>query len=105
MTQRKMIQGLTHPHPGYTNTEFFNLIDQFGGWPPTYLYVGFVHSLKREVGFTNNPHNDEYWSVLANKDDYHFSRISQQALDNYAKKIVKQLTLIPPINVKPYNEY
>jgi hypothetical protein len=76
--------------------KFFAAIDESGGWPVGYRYVGFSHSEGREAGFCNSPNNDGWWTVIASADDYYLWKLSPEALkrvtDAAVRHFIKGLT-------------
>lgn len=73
-------KGLVHKYAGLSEEAFFQLIDETGGWPIGYAFVGFDHSDERDAGFTNDPTNDGWWTVLNSADDYYLWKLSPNAL-------------------------
>jgi len=82
-----MIPGLSLQYGQYATATLYDDIEKIGGWPMEYKYAGFNHSERREVGFTNNPEGNGWWTVVGNKDDYHLSRVSQERLDKYTERV------------------
>ena len=68
--------GLRHAHLCLTTEAFFQHIDDCGGWPLDYPYVGFAHSDEREAAFTLEPSNTGWWTTLNHRDDYLMWKIS-----------------------------
>lgn len=97
MSNRKMIEGLRHVYC-VDDAEFFTAIDAAGGWPVGFRFVGFEHTQTRAAGFTNSPHNDGMWTVLASADDYYLWKLSSVGLQRIADAVRESLTL-PPVNV------
>jgi hypothetical protein len=79
MNNRKMIPGLRHAYC-VDDDVFFQAIDAAGGWPLGFQFVGFEHTTERAAGFTNSPHNDGYWTVIASADDYYIWKLSPDGL-------------------------
>ena len=77
MTTRHMIPGSQY---NANDVELFKLIDQHGGWLQGYQFVGFCHTEERQAGFCNSPANDDWWTVVANADDYYFWKLSPEAV-------------------------
>lgn len=96
MTGRKMIDGLRHVYC-VDDAEFFTAIDAAGGWPVGFRFVGFEHTSERAAGFTDSPHNDGYWTVLASADDYYLWKLTPVALQRVVDAVREAIT-VPPIN-------
>jgi len=75
-----MIPGLRHDYAGLDDSEFFKKIDECGGWPVGFQYVGFEHTDVRAAGFSNSCHNTGWWTTLFNADDYYIWKLSPKAL-------------------------
>jgi hypothetical protein len=85
MSRRLMREGLSHEWKwSGDQTVFFRKIDETGGWPVGYKFVGFVHSDEREAGFCNSSSNDGWWTVVASADDYYLWKLSPVALQRVA---------------------
>lgn len=91
-TGRLMRLGLTHRWME-KDAEFFSLIDSTGGWPVGYEHVGFEHTDTRNAGFTNSPHNDGWWTIVASADDYYLWKLSPQALQRIVDATVSAIRL------------
>lgn len=90
MTTRLMIPGLSHKYPGYKNSDFFKELDKTAGWPPGFKYVGFEHTDERAVGFCDSPHNDGWWTVFANSDDYYIWKLSPEAVEKIVTAVLNR---------------
>lgn len=99
MKDRKLIEGLRHKHPGYSDDEFFRDIDALGGWPLGYQYVGFEHTNSRAAGFTNSSANTGWWSIVASADDYYLWKLSPAALQRIADA-VRESIRIPAVDAQ-----
>lgn len=88
-----MREGLVHRHSGIGDDEFFKMIDNTGGWPLGYQYVGFEHTEKRAAGFCTSPHNSGWWTVLASADDYYLWKLSPKALQRIADAVRERITI------------
>jgi hypothetical protein len=89
MSNRNMRAGLRHTRPGLRTEEFFRMIDETGGWPVGFTFVGFVHSDEREAGFCNSRSNTGWWTVVASSDDYYLWKLSREAVQHIADDAVK----------------
>lgn len=69
---------------------FFKLIDETGGWPLGYQYVGFEHTTERRAGFCNSSHNTGYWTVLFCADDYYLWKLSHEAIARIADAAIRK---------------
>lgn len=96
MINRKMIPGLRHQYC-VPDDVFFAAIDASGGWPVGFRFVGFEHTEQRAAGFCDSPHNDGYWTVIANADDYYLWKLSPLALQRVADAVREAITL-PTVN-------
>jgi hypothetical protein len=97
MSNRKMVPGLSHQFRWASKDGlFFAAIDAAGGWPIGFAYVGFEHTDERAVGFTNSPHNDGWWTVLASADDYYVWKLSPQALQRIVDAVIRSTTVNAP---------
>lgn len=94
-TERKMVEGLTHRW-GAKDEEFFDQIDELGGWPIGYQYVGFEHTDSRAAGFCNAPNNTGWWTILASSDDYFLWKLSPEALQRIADAVRGSIVLSRP---------
>lgn len=83
-----MIPSLRHAQPGLDDAEFFALIDECGGWPVGYGYVGFEHTESRAAGFCKSPRNTGWWTVIASADDYYLWKLSPEALQRIADAVI-----------------
>lgn len=70
------LKGLKHEGPGLKARAFFEHIDECGGWPMAYPYVGFAHTDEREAAFTMSNVNHGYWTTLYHRDDYLLWKLS-----------------------------
>ena len=95
--QRKMVKGLAYESISSLRLpSFFERVDELGGWPVGYMYVGFEHTLERKAGFTNSPRNDGWWTVLASTDDYYFWKISDVGKQKIVDRIVRSSRVVSP---------
>lgn len=90
MTSRQIQNGLRHTW-GMKDEAFFAMIDATGGWPAGFRYVGFEHTDERNAGFCNSPHNDGWWTVLFDADDYYLWKLSPDALQRIIGDVVARL--------------
>ena len=98
MSKRLMRDGLAHAYAGLALDKFFQGIDDTGGWPVGYRYVGFQHSDQRAAGFTNSGQNDGWWTVIADADDYYLWKLSPAALQRVVDAAIGAVRLpIPQI--------
>jgi len=81
-----MVKGL-HYAWGMNDEKLFALIDQLGGWPVGYKYVGFEHTDEREAGFSNNPNNTGWWTTIFEADDYYLWKLSPKAIERIVEDI------------------
>lgn len=94
MSAPLMRDGLRHVWSWSGNdAEFFARIDETGGWPVGYQFVGFEHSDERAAGFCNSPANSGWWTVIANADDYYLWKLSPAALQSVADAVRSAMTL------------
>ena len=99
MSARTMRAGLAHEWQSSGDTgAFFSQIDATGGWPVGFQYVGFEHTDERAAGFTNSPHNDGWWTVVAHADDYYLWKLSDAALQRIADAAIDAIRL-PRIDI------
>lgn len=84
--------GLRHAYAGLKTEAFFKHIDECGGWPLEYPYVGFAHSDKREAAFTMEPRHDGWWTTLNHRDDYLMWKLSPDAWDRIFEAIRDDLS-------------
>lgn len=89
----KMIAGLAHKGACYQGHELFKKIDELGGWPVGYGYIGFEHDTDRDVGFCTENVNTGWWSILYSADDYYMWKLSPKALQNFADLVVSAVRL------------
>jgi hypothetical protein len=100
MSARLMRPGLRHDWNWSGKEEmFFRSIDETGGWPVGYQFVGFVHSDDREAGFCNSPHNDGWWTVIASSDDYYLWKLSPAFLQSIVDSAILAASL-PRVDVQ-----
>ena len=98
---RKMQAGLVHAYAGIGNEKFFTLIDETGGWPLGYAYVGFEHTDERAAGFCNSPGNDGWWTVVATADDYYMWKLSPEAIGRIAQAALdRAASVVRSVSVK-----
>ena len=93
---RLMREGLAHTRPGLDDSDFFQMIDDTGGWPVGLQYVGFEHTCSRLAGFTNSPGNTGWWTVIASADDYYLWKLSPEALQRIVDAAVGAARLSTP---------
>jgi hypothetical protein len=70
---------------------FFARIDETGGWPVGYDYVGFEHSDARRAGFTKAPVSHGWWTTLSHADDYYLWKVSPAGKRRFAEAIVHKV--------------
>jgi hypothetical protein len=92
---RLMVEGLHHKW-GAEDEKFLALIDELGGWPLGYRYVGFEHTDARAAGFTNSPHNSGWWTNVADSDDYYLWKLSPQATQRFADAVLDAARVTRP---------
>lgn len=91
---RLMRAGLAHEWRwSGDDAAFFAQIDDTGGWPVGYKFVGFEHTAERAAGFTNSPHNDGWWTIVASADDYYLWKLSPEALQRIADSAIRAATI------------
>ena len=95
-TKRMLVPGLSHKWLGKEES-FFQSIDDHGGWPVGYQYIGFEHTDERGAGFCNSPHNDGWWTVVASADDYYLWKLSPEALQRIVNAAVSAIVLPRPV--------
>lgn len=83
-----MVKGLVHKGIFTTKDQFFAAIDEAGGWPLGYEYVGFEHTEERKAGFSNSPIYHGWWTTLYSSDDYYFWKLSDEAKHKIIKHVV-----------------
>ena len=99
---RHMRDGLSHKFAwAVDDGKFFAAIDESGGWPIGYKYVGFCHTDEREAGFCNSPHNDGWWTVIASADDYYLWKLSPEALKRVTDAAVSHFIKSLAANTNP----
>lgn len=97
MTARRMVPELRHEYKWCADdSKFFAHIDELGGWPVGLEYVGFEHTDTRAAGFTNSPHNDGWWTIVASADDYYLWKLSPPALQRVADAILAAARITKP---------
>ena len=74
-----------------TNEQFFQRIDDFGGWPVGMKYVSFEHDTERLCKFGNNYLNTGWWTTVACSDDYYLWKLSDDARKKLRFELRKQL--------------
>lgn len=87
--------GLAYPW-GIKVDEFMRKIDETGGWPLGYQFVGFAHTTEREATFRNSSMNTGWWTFLYSADDYYTWKLSPAALQRIADAIYRQLSIGRP---------
>ncbi len=88
--------GFRHSNAGMSDSKFFAHIDETGGWPVGYSFVGFEHSTSRDAGFTNENINTGWWTTIASADDYYLWKLSPDALRRIAEAVRDTLTISQP---------
>lgn len=83
-----MVPNLRHARSSMGDAEFFAHIDECGGWPIGFGYVGFEHTESRSAGFCNSPRNSGWWTVVASADDYYLWKLSPAALQRIADAVI-----------------
>lgn len=91
-----MREGLVHKYAGMKDEDFFRLIDETGGWPVGYEWVGFAHSDRREAGFTHSPIHHGWWTTLNHADDYYLWKISAKGLQRIADSVHSAMRVTRP---------
>lgn len=92
-TGRLMRAGLSHSRISMADEEFLTLIDSTGGWPLGYKFVGFEHTSSRDAGFTNDPRNTGWWTVLCAADDYYLWKLSAECLQRVVDAVRASIRL------------
>lgn len=88
-SKRVMRPGLRHSFTWSSDLpSFLRRIDETGGWPIGWQYVGFCHTDEREAGWTNSPVNDGWWTVICDVDDYYAWKLSPAALQRIADAVI-----------------
>lgn len=67
--------------------DFFQRIDEFGGWPLGMKFVSFHHSDERHCEFGGDYLRTGWWTTVASADDYYWWKIS----DGRKAEISKEL--------------
>lgn len=88
--------GLAYPWLANKTDAFMRMIDETGGWPQGFQYVGFAHTDEREASFRNSSSNTGWWTCLYSADDYYLWKLSPAALQRFADAIYRQLTITRP---------
>lgn len=100
MSNRQMRPGLRHEWRwSGDESSFFQKIDETGGWPVGFLYVGFEHTDERAAGFCNTPNNTGWWTVVAHADDYYLWKLSPLALQRIADA-VRDAIRVPQVDAQ-----
>lgn len=82
-----------HHKYGEKKEEFFQRIDEFGGWPVGKRYVGFEHSEQRFADFTDEYVSGGWWSTICAADDYYYWKVSQEFKNRIRKEIINGFLL------------
>ena len=94
---RKMVEGLTHKFAwAGDDAKFFQSIDEHGGWPAGYQFVGFEHTDERAAGFCNSRQNTGWWTVIADADDYYLWKLSPAALQRVVDAAIAAARITQP---------
>lgn len=93
---RLMRPGLAHTSPGLDDGEFFQMIDDTGGWPIGYHFVGFEHTSERAAGFSCSSTNTGWWTTIASADDYYLWKLSPEALQRVVDAAIGAVRLPTP---------
>ena len=93
---RLMRAGLHHKWSIRSDAEFFKLIDETGGWPIGYDFVGFEHTDERDAGFCRASHNTGWWTVLNSADDYYMWKLSPEAMQRIIDGVVSACSVTKP---------
>jgi|GEM_PF-1127972 len=94
MNDRKMVKGLMHSFAwARDDGKFFQHIDDNGGWPVGFKYVGFEKTDERAAGFTNSRTNSGWWTVLASSDDYYMWKLSPDAVRRIIEGVWRNATV------------
>lgn len=91
-----MRDGLHHKW-GIDLDKFMRMVDETGGWPVGYPYVGFEHTEGREAGFCQSGKGDGWWTVLYSQDDYFMWKLSPQAWERISEAVFRQLVITRPV--------
>jgi hypothetical protein len=92
---RMMRKGLAHLRM-YKDDMFFRRIDETGGWPVGFQYVGFEHTTDRDAGFSNNYRNSGWWTTLYSADDYYLWKLSPETLQRIIDATISAARITPP---------
>ncbi len=74
--------------------DFFKRLDGAGGWPASYKYASFYHSISmsnRTVEFGNEYMRTGWWTTRYESDDYYWWKISESKKQEIRKKFGKEL--------------
>lgn len=94
----KLIPGLRHNfHWAGDDAKFFQAIDEHGGWPVGYQFVGFEHTDERAAGFCNSRQNTGWWTVIAAADDYYLWKLSPAALQRVVDAAIDHARITRPL--------
>lgn len=93
---RLMRPGLSHPRPAIDDGDFFQMIDDTGGWPLGYEFVGFEHTDTRAAGFSCSSTNTGWWTTIASADDYYLWKLSPEALQRVVDAAIGAVRLPTP---------
>ena len=93
---RLMRPGLFHTHPALDDGDFFQMIDDTGGWPLGYEFVGFEHTNTRAAGFSCSSTNTGWWTTIASADDYYLWKLSPAALQRVVDAAIDAVRLPVP---------
>lgn len=85
-------EGLNYPFH-MNEAQLFKRVDETGGWPVGYQYIGFEHTDERRAGFCNSPINTGMWTVVASADDYYLSKLSPAAIQRFADAVRNSLRI------------
>jgi len=87
----KMTQEKIHHVWMETKEAFFERIDAFGGWPIGKKFVSFFHNDKRECMFGNEYQRNEWYTTIADQDDYFLWKLSDSAKGRLRQEIKEGL--------------
>lgn len=85
---------LIHKYPGMKLQDFFQAIDETGGWPVGYTHVSFYHAVEnsgRVCKFGMRDLRLPYWTTICTSDDYYYWKLSQSKRDEILKLARQQL--------------
>lgn len=72
---------------------FFRRIDDCGGWPVDKKYIQFYHDISsnRPCKFANEYVRDEWWTTVADSDEYYQWKLSPEAIERIKREGKQEL--------------